>query len=260
MIKARLLVLSAIAVLAASAPAAPFAYVTTYTQLLMRIDLQSAATVTVGTLGFTAEGLAATSSGRLYATNPNGNLFDVTGGVVTPVAPLGALSVGSMDSAGSTLWGYDNTSQRLFEYDPISTSFLQWSTPLSIPNLKALVIDSSGDFLFIANAGSVDKYGKITNGTWAVSLINPNMGLADHCEAMDFLSDGNIYAAVLGDIRYQIDPVTGSQISGFNSGVHRDWGDMTSVPVPEPATLLLVGLGSAYLTRRRKARQEAGGT
>lgn len=238
--------------LSSLAAASPLAYATNYRQDLLQIDLNSPATTLIGNIGFTAQGLAATSSGQLFATSPNGNLFNITGGIVTPVAALGALAVGSMDSAGSTLWGFDNTSQRLFEYDPFATSFIQWSPVLAPNNITALSIDSNGDFLFVDRVGAVDKFGKITNGTWGVSIINPNMGLPDHCEAMDFLSDGNLYCAILQDFRYQIDPLTGNQISGFNSGTHRDWADMTAVPVPEPSSLLAVGLGILFVRQRRR--------
>lgn len=249
--------IGALLMISAQSQAAPFAFATSYTQQLMRIDMNSSATVVLGTIGFTAQGLAATSSGQLYATNNAGNLFNVTGGIATPVASLGALDVGAMDSTGSTLWGYDNNSQRLFEYDPISTSFLQWSTPTGIGNVKAMAIDSSGDFLIIAAAGSVDKFGKIQYGTWTPTVINPNMSLPDHCEAIDFLSDGNLYAAVLQDYRYQLDPLTGNAISGFWSGTHRDWADMVTVPVPEPATFAVItgGFVLIILRRRRASKQ-----
>ena len=242
----------AFAFLSSGALASPFAYATNYVQDLLQIDLNSPATVLIGNIGFAAQELAQTSSGQLFATNNTGKLFNVTGAIVTPVANLGSLSVGSMDSTGSTLWGYDNASQRLFEYDPIATSFVQWSPVLGLSNVNALCIDSNGEFLFVDAVGSVDKFGKITNGTWGVSLINPNMGLQDHCEAMDFLADGNLYAVVLQDYRYQINPLTGAAISGFNSGTHRDWADMTGpTSVPEPSSLMVLGMG-LWLVRRRK--------
>src|SRR5688572_12005824 len=87
-----------------SSASAQLAYVTNYTQQLMMIDMQTPGTILIGNIGFAAQGLAATNSGRLYATNNAGNLFDITGAVVTPVAPLGALDVGALDSSGSTLW------------------------------------------------------------------------------------------------------------------------------------------------------------
>lgn len=248
----RLACLIVLAVSATFAGAAPFAYATNYQQQLMMIDAQSPATVMIGNIGFLAKGLAATSSGQLYATNNAGNLFNVTGAIVTPVAPLGALNVGSMDSAGSTLWGYDENSQRLFEYDPVATSFVQWSPVVGLIGMGALSIDSGNNFLFVLNNGGTRTFGKINSATWSVTIINPNMAVSDDVEAMDFLADGNLYAAVLGDDRYKIDPLTGNVISGFFSGVHRDWADMTSVPVPEPATLSLLGAGAALLLKKRR--------
>lgn len=240
-------------VLSSQALAGPIAYATNYHHDLMRIDFGSPAAVLIGTIGFTAEGLAATSSGKLYATDASGGLHDVTGGGNSLVANLGSVSVGSMDSSGSTLWAYDNLSQRLFEYDPGTNSVLQWSSVLGIPSLKALTIDASGNFLFVAKVGSVDKFGKIVKATWATSVLNPNMGLADDCEAMDFLSDGNLYAAVFGDTRYRLDPTNGTVISSFNSGTHRDWSDMTS-PTPEPVSMLGIGIGVMGLLAKRRRR------
>ncbi len=237
------------------AEASPFAYAINYHQDLMRLDLNSSATVMIGNIGFTGQGLAALSTGQLLATDTNGKLHDVTGGGNVLMGNLGALDIGSIDSTGTTLWGYDNTSQRMFEYDPTSATFLQWSPTLSIPNLRALTIDANGDFLFVSPGAAfgVDRFGKITKSTWTVNQINSNMGLADHCEAMDFLSDGKLYAAVLGDTRYEIDPTTGIPIAGFFSGTHRDWSDMTSATaVPEPATLATLGLLGVGLFRRRK--------
>lgn len=245
-------VLATVVLGSASWAAPQWAYATNYRQDLMQIDMTSAVALPIANIGFAAKGLALTSTGRLYATNNSGGLFDVTGGVVTPVAPLGALSVGAMDSAGATLWGYDNASGRMFEYDPIGLAFLQWSPVLGIPNLGAMAIDANGDFLFVNNGVSTDQFGKVTKATWTVNVINTNMGLADRCEAIDFTADGNLYAAVLQDWRYQIDPLTGNAVSGFWSGTHRDWSDMSGpVAVPEPASLVVIGLAAA-IRRRRK--------
>lgn len=237
-----------------AAQAAQVAYATNYHLDLMRIDLTSPATQMIGTIGFVAEGLAATSTGQLYATNAAGNLFNVTGAVVIPVAPLGGLSVGAIDSAGSTLWGWDNTSQRIFEYDPVATSFLQWSTAMTnVPSIEAMAIDPNGDFLFVSNASaSVQRFGKIDKNTWTASVINSNMSLNDECHALDFGNNGKLYAATWGDWRFEIDPTTGNQISGFFSGVHRDWADMTVVPVPEPASLAVVAGGLLLVLRKKQ--------
>jgi hypothetical protein len=85
-----------------AAAAAPFAFATTYTFDLDRIDLNSGATVTIGNIGFVAKGLAATSAGTLYATTNAGTLFNVTGGIPVPVAALGPVDVGAMATAGRT--------------------------------------------------------------------------------------------------------------------------------------------------------------
>lgn len=240
-------------VLTCVAHAAQVAYATNYHLDLMRIDLTSPATQMIGSIGFVAEGLAATSGGTLYATNSAGKLFDVTGAIVTPVANMGSVSVGAMDSKGSTLWGWDNTSKRVFEYDPVSTSFLQWSTAMTnIPSIEAMAIDANGDFLFVSNASaSVQRFGKIVKSSWTASVINSNMNLNDECHAIDFGNNGKLYAATWGDWRFEIDPTTGSQLSGFFSGVHRDWADMTVVPVPEPASLAALA-GGLFLVLRKK--------
>ncbi|MBS1708532.1 MAG: PEP-CTERM sorting domain-containing protein [Armatimonadetes bacterium] len=241
------------ATLASTAAAAPqWAFATNYRQDLMQIDMTSSVAVPIANIGFAARGLAQTSSGKLYATSNGGGLIDITGGVVVPVAPLGALAIGALDSRGTTLWGYDNTSQRMFEYDPGSLSFVQWSPVLGIPNLQAMAIDANGDFLFVNNGASTDQFGKVTKSGWTVNVINTNMGLFDHCEAIDFTANGKLYAAVLQDWRYEIDPLTGSAISGFWSGIHRDWSDMSGpVPVPEPATLVVIGLAALKLRRKK---------
>ncbi|MBS1717990.1 MAG: hypothetical protein JSS72_09700 [Armatimonadetes bacterium] len=237
--------------------ASPFAYATNYVQDLYRIDLNSSASQFIGNIGFAAQGLALTTSGRLFATNSTGKLFDVTGAVVTPIMNLGALQIGSMDAQGNNLWGFDNTSNKLFEFDTVSMTFVQWSSAITLPSpVNALTIDSSGNFLAMIGSGTSNKMIKIQNGTWAASVINPNPGLTDLCEAMNFLSDGNLYAAVLGDWRYELDPTTGAVINGFYSGIHRDWADMTTDRhnvTPEP--LSLAGLSLFGLALRRRKNQ-----
>jgi len=231
-----------------TAHAGVFAYATNHLQELWKVDLTSPASVMIGNIGFVGEGLAETSNGKLYATNGN-KLYEVTGGVPTPLANLGALDIGAFDSAGTTLWGFDNASNRLFEYDVVSNTFLNWSSTFSFPvRIDAMAIDGAGNFLVVDNNG---HFAKITNGTWTTSLIKTNLGLADTCTGLDFLSDGNLYALVYGDTRYQIDPTNGNIINGFYSGVHRDWADMTTRPVPEPVSLAFLAIGALGVMRRR---------
>lgn len=247
---------AALSLAAMSALAAPFGYATNYRSELWKIDMNTPGSVMVNAnIGFVAQGLAATSNGKLWGTD--GNLLYQVSAAPSVLQTnfnglgMGSVKVGALDSAGSTLWGYDNNSKRLFEYDLTSNSIVTLSTAISDPyDINAMCLDSAGNFLFI---DSQQHFGKITNGTWATSLIKANLGLADECRGMDFMSDGNLYAVVFGDTRYQLDPTTGNQLNGFYSGVHRDWAGLTGVPsVPEPATMLALVLGTAALLRRSK--------
>ncbi len=238
-------------VIAPSAHAGVFAYATNHLQELWKVDLTTPTSVMISNIGFVAQGLAETSNGKLYATDGN-KLYNVTGGVPVPLANLGALSVGALDSAGTTLWGYDNASNRMFEYDAVGNTFLNWSPTLAFPSrIDAMAIDSAGDFLVVDNIG---HFAKITKATWTTSLIKTNLGLADTCTGLDFLSDGNLYALVYGDTRYRLDPTNGNVLNGFFSGVHRDWADMTTLPAPEPASLVIMGGGVLAFLRRRIRR------
>ncbi len=238
--------------LATSAMAAPFAYATNYRQDLMKIDLNTSATILVGNIGFVANGLAQTSNGKLWATNPLGDLYEVSGGTPSLLTSLGSLSVGALDSAGSTLWGFDNTSHRLFQYNFGSNSIVTWSSVISLPQVQAMSIDPAGNFLVVRSG---NKFSRVKNGTWSVNTINNSLAMPDTCTGIDYLSDGNLYAVIFGDDRYQVDPTNGSILNGFCSGVHRDWADMTGFPrpvkssVPAPAALVAFGIG--LFSRRR---------
>ncbi len=103
---------------------------------------------------------------------------------------------------------------------------------------EGLAFDSSGN-LYVADWGSIDKFDSGGNmSTFASGL--------DYPEGLAFDSSGNLYVADGGSID-KFD--SGGNMSIFASGLYEP--TFIATQVPEPATLLLLGLGAVVLRKMK---------
>jgi hypothetical protein len=157
--------------------------------------------------------LSFSSNGTLYAVNSNKTLGIVNIASNT-FSPIATLDI-------EQTWGMDFSPQGvLYIADSVGTgdTFQQWLR----------TIDAST--------------GKVTS---TIPTGNRNVG------DMDFAPDGYIYHTNFSWYLFKIDPVTGEQTDAGYGGLG-PFGGIASDNVPEPAALLLLGLGWPIVSRFRK--------
>jgi hypothetical protein len=169
--------------------------------------------------------------------------------------------------SGGGLWGYSNATQELFYFD-LGTASVTYAVALSLPVSRspAAVVTGvahqagSGDTFLSAYDGPVDLLLRVPAAS-ASALLVGSMTHGDsfsHISDIEFDASGTLVAMTwFHRWFYSVDPATAATTL-MSIGPHRDSTAMALMPVPEPATTALWGLGlAAVVWRARAARVSA---
>lgn len=224
---------------------------------LWLFDMATASSTLIGDVGITAQSLGFSSSGGLYATASNGFLYSISmiDASATAIGHMGIGIVASMDwdsTNSRMLVGDFSSAAKIYSVDlaTAATTLVTTSTT-SATSIQTLVTrDGSSvlDVRYSSGAGGSfgNRHATLDTGT---GTFSPVTGVFSDFSAMDRGSDGLLYGLSKIGRLVKIDPTDGSEvdIGLVNGGVA--FTGMTAVP--EPTSLIAIGLGAALLLRRR---------
>jgi len=202
----------------------------------------------------------------LYVVTPGATPFNIgtlntTTGAVTP----GSAITGLLAGEGVTGLKYDpqttqyylsvfgNAVSRLYTLD-VNTGVASNAVSMGAPLIIDIAIDINGQ-MYGHDIGA-DTLLSINKNTGTTTTIGPTGQLANFAQGMDFdYSDGNLYATIYtggGTGVYASFNLTTGAANVITSTTpwNSEMEMAVNSPVPEPATLVLLGL-SALLLRRR---------
>ena len=243
-------------VLGASAASAQDAFAVDDVGDLYRIHLPTATSVRIGFTGFyNAEALAYNPiSGTLYGANSVGSVFtlDPTTGAATFVGSTGLGPIEGMDFAGDTLYVTNSTNPvGLYRLNATSLGaihFMGANFRTGVARSLAFSTDLTRAYFLGDDPGSQGLYTmNLADATSAFVGTVPNFSAAIDNVGGKFWALGDH-----GEV-YGLDETTGAQTLIGNTG-GQSWRGMTdAAPVPEPASMVVLGAGLAALSRRRRA-------
>lgn len=243
--------------------AAPLGWVLNSNQTIDLVDLANNNEAPAGSTVFAGDSLAVSPSGTLYAADPAGNLWNVTGPPI-PVGPTGRTSIGDLDWAGNGLWGYSNATGELFFFDLGSaavTSALTLTLPASLPSSAVITgvahQPGSGDIFLSARDGlNNDSLLRVPAASSTALLVGGMVHLDSfsYISDIDFDASGTLYAMTWFHRWFYSVNTTTAMTNFISSGPHRDSTGLALSPVPEPAAGWMAGLGLVLVSicaRRR---------
>jgi hypothetical protein len=254
----------AVALAAAPAGAAPFAYVVGANNAIEHVDVAANTDAPAGATIFATDSLAIAPAGTRYSADPNGVLFDVTGPSI-PVAPTGYAQIADLDYAVHGLWGFSNQSQTLFFFDLTLNSV---TSSLTDPALAAYTITGVAHratdgsiFLSGYDSSAVDWLFQVAPSATSATAV----GSLAHGDGASYVSDvdfdpstGTLYAMTwFHRWFYSVDATTAAT-TFVSAGPHRDATGMALPAVPEPGTLALMLLGLVAIAGRTAGGKRPG--
>jgi hypothetical protein len=252
----------AVFAVASVAAAAPVAVNLNFNMTRYRVDAATNAELFIPSNPFQSDSLALAPGGQLYSADISGNIFNVTVAAI-PVGPTLRTAIADLDYANNGLWGFSNTSRELFFFD-LGSSAVTYSQVIS--GTGALTMTgvayepSTGDvYLSGYSTLNTDQLFRVPASSSSATFVGamPNGDAFSYFADIDFDPSGTLYAmSFFHRYFYSVSTSTGATTL-LSTGPHRDTTAMALDPVPEPATIGAMALGSVGLLWRRRVRSIA---
>lgn len=245
---------------AAATPAAPLVQTINTNQTMYMVDVANNNELPTGNITFQTRSLAADPAGNRYCANNAGILWDVTAAPI-PLGPTGFANVGDLDYGVNGLWGFSNASSSLFFFD-FGTSSVTYSTTitgLGTSTVEGVAYRPTDGSIFLSGytGAYTDRLFQITPFATSATFI----GQMAHSDAFSYIADidfdatGNLYAMTWFHREFYTVNTSTAATTFVSTGPHRDVVGMAFTPVPEPATLAVMGCGLLLFRKRRRSNE-----